>query len=105
MPINIEVRDESGTGHDYVFLYDENPDGPELKGLGELHFQNGLISEHGVNGVTNEAVLEALIDRMGKLQQTMPCRENALAITKMEEALMWFNRRTQKRVEQGVEGS
>lgn len=50
------------------------------------------------NGTTNEEVLEALIDRMNYLQAKFPCRENAIAITNMEQALMWLNKRTQDRI-------
>lgn len=69
-----------------------------------LHFQEGPVAEVGVNGCQNEDVLEILLHRMGELQKAFSCRENALAITKMEEALMWLNRRTELRQKQGVEG-
>lgn len=73
-------------------------------GFISLHFQERPVSEVGVNGCQNEDVLEILLHRMGKLQKAFPCRENALAITKMEEALMWLKRRTELREKQGVEG-
>ncbi len=56
------------------------------------------------DGTTNEEVLEMLIDRMNYLQSKFPCRENALVITKLEESLMWLNKRTQDRVKRNVEG-
>jgi hypothetical protein len=56
------------------------------------------------DGTTNEEVLAVLLDRLNYLNQKFPCRENALAITKCEEALMWLNRRTANRVARGVEG-
>lgn len=56
------------------------------------------------DGTTNEEVLKMLIDRVGFLQDKFPCRENALAITKMEEALMWLEKRTADRKNRGVEG-
>ena len=70
----------------------------------ELHFQEGAVKEVGVNGCQNEDVLEILLHRMGELQRTFPCRENALVITKLEEALLWLKRRTELRQMQGVEG-
>jgi len=70
----------------------------------EFIFQNGVVPEVGRNGVQNEEVLEILIDRMNYLNKKFPCRENALAITKLEEALMWLNKRTENRVARGVEG-
>lgn len=56
------------------------------------------------NGTTNEEVLAMLIDRINYLQQKFPCRENAIAITHIETALMWLNERTRKRKAQNVEG-
>lgn len=38
------------------------------------------------------------------LNKDYPCRENAITITKLEEALMWQEKRTKDRVERGVEG-
>lgn len=79
-------------------------------GLGiELHFQDGPIGEQGVNGTTNEEVIQVLIDRITSLNEMQnrkfACRENSLAITKLEEALHWLNHRTAKRVARGVEGT
>ena len=56
------------------------------------------------DGTTNEEVLEVLIDRTNGLYKKFPSRETALAITKMEEALLWLNRRTANRKVRGVEG-
>lgn len=56
------------------------------------------------NGTTNEDLLLVLIDRLQFLSAKFPCRENALAITKLEEALMWLNKRTADRMARGVEG-
>lgn len=56
------------------------------------------------DGTTNEEVLLMLIDRMKSLQSKFPCRENALATTKLEEALMWLERRTAERKARNVKG-
>lgn len=56
------------------------------------------------DGTTNEEVIEALLDRLNFLQAKFPCRENAIAITKLDEALLWLNKRTSDRVKRGVEG-
>lgn len=69
-----------------------------------VKFQNGAVQENGVNGATNEAFLAMVIDRTIKLNEKFPCRENAIAITKMQEALMWFEKRTADRVSRMVEG-
>ena len=49
------------------------------------------------DGTTNEEVLEMLIDRMNYLQGKFPCRENAIVITKLQESLMWLEKRTADR--------
>lgn len=56
------------------------------------------------DGTTNEEVLAILIDRMKYLQAKFPCRENALVITKLEESLMWLEKRTADRKKRNVEG-
>lgn len=38
------------------------------------------------------------------LNAKFPCRENAMTITKLDEALMWQEKRTKDRVKRGVEG-
>ena len=70
----------------------------------DIHFQDGPVAEFGVNGPTNEALLAILIHRTKFLNGKFPCRENSLAITKMEEALMWLEKRTAERQARGVEG-
>lgn len=69
-------------------------------------FQNGPIAEKGVNGVTQEALLAIIIDRLRSFQAgPYACRENALALTKTQEALMWLKARTHARDLRGVEGT
>lgn len=58
-------------------------------------------SEHGT---TLEEMLRVSIDRLKDLNERFSCRENALAITKMQEALMWLNERTRERTARRVEG-
>lgn len=57
------------------------------------------------DGTTNEEVIEVLVDRLNFLQAKHPCRENAIAITHLETALLWLNKRTDDRVKRGVEGT
>lgn len=56
------------------------------------------------DGTTLEEMLRVSIERLKELNERFSCRENALAITKMQEALMWLNERTRERKERGVEG-
>jgi len=69
-------------------------------------FQNGPIKDVGVNGITHEALLAILIDRMRSFQAgPYSNRANAIALTHMEEALMWLQQRTRERIKRGVEGT
>lgn len=71
-----------------------------------VRFQEGPIKECGVNGVTNEDLIAMVICRLEHFQKTkFACRENAVAITKLEEGLMWLRRRTMAREQRGVEGT
>lgn len=74
--------------------------------LAEIHFQEGPIKEHGVNGVCNEDLIAMVICRLEHFQkEAFSCRDNAVAITKLEEALLWLRKRTIGRENRGVEGT
>jgi hypothetical protein len=90
------AADRDVEGHAYKFTAGRNTQ--------ELWFQLGTVPEAGRNGTTNECVLAAVVHRLKFLNGKFPCRENALAITKLEEALMWLEARTKNRIERGVEG-
>ena len=71
-----------------------------------IEFQNGPINEAGVNGVTHEVLLAIVADRLRSFQQgPFSTRYNALALTHIEEAQNWLNRRTLERMRRGVEGT
>ena len=71
-----------------------------------LEFQHGPIKEVGTNGITKEVLLVVLIDRLRGFQSGQhACRENAIALTKLEEAAHWLHSRTKARVARGVEGT
>lgn len=79
---------------------------PEYHAI-QIHWQNGIIGEYGQNGAFIEDVLEAARQRLQWFQshERFRCRENAMAITKIEEALQWLDWRTRQRVTQGVENT
>ncbi len=102
------VMDEPGpsnANHEYKIYTTENEE--ELhRGLCLVTFQKGPIKENGVNGVMNEDLLAIVIDRMRGFQSgDYACRDNAIALTKLEEALMWLRNRTNSREARGVEGT
>lgn len=112
--IEILVTDKPGAGgasHVYeVWLPDTVVDRP---GEGHTHgpiatirFQNGPIAEAGVNGLTQEVLLAIVADRLRSFQAgPYACRENTLALTKIEEAMHWLHSRTRARMLRGVEGT
>lgn len=102
-----EPNHETGGGahHMYGVSYGDPSGEKGDPGLAVLEFQNGPVSEAGVNGITNEALIAVVLDRLRSFQKSpYSCRENALMITKLEEALMWGHKRTLDRVRRGVEG-
>ncbi len=70
-----------------------------------FYIQNGPIKENGVNGCQVDTVIEAAKVIIENLNKKFPCRENALAITKLDESLMWLRERTRNREKRGVEGT
>ncbi len=71
-----------------------------------IDFQEGPIKECGVNGVANEDLIAMVICRLEHFQKSeFSCRDNAIAITKLEEALLWLRKRTMGREQRGVEGT
>lgn len=67
--------------------------------------QNGPIKEVGVNGCQVTALIDAARVIIKELNVKFPCRENAMVITKLDEALMWSEKRTKDREARGVEGT
>jgi len=105
----IMVLDPPGAGgaqHEYNVraVSPDGEDGPEPFAV--VHLQNGAIKESGVNGAHHEDLLAIVIHRLRAFQSgEYPCRENALAITKIEEAMHWLRHRTNDRNQRGVEGT
>lgn len=102
----VRVVDEPGQGNaNHVYHVMPVADDKDLP-LCEVGFQNGPIKEFGVNGVMNEDLIAIVIDRMRGFQSgDYACRDNGLALTKLEEALMWLRHRTDEREARGVEGT
>lgn len=108
--VAVTVLDEPGQGganHQYMLTWAEREDTsiPLDKTLA-IGFQDGPIREVGQNGVTQEALLAVVIDRLRSFQNgPFRCRENAIALTHCEDALMWLQRRTRDRLQRAVEGT
>lgn len=79
---------------------------PQFVEVGSVNFQKGPIKENGVNGVNNEDLIVMVICRLEHFQRSeYSSRDNAMAITKLEEALLWLRKRTIGRENRGVEGT
>jgi hypothetical protein len=118
--LKITVEDAPGAGgahHFYVISGFDPRNNPSAEGIafsGEdegpnvfpFLFQNGPINEVGVNGITHEALLVILIDRLRCFQSgPYNCFENACALTHLEAAQASLHSRTRARMDRGVEGT
>lgn len=90
-------------GHKYELAHMEGCTVERVQFIEKVSEGGAFVTKH--NGTTNEEVLAMLIDRMNYLQRKAPCRENAIVITKLEESLMWLNKRTADRQARNVEGT
>lgn len=88
--------------HHYVVKWQEADNGScEVR----VPFQHGPALEAGINGVTNEALLAIVIDRLEGFQSgAFACKENAQTLYLLELALRCMHERTSGRIERGVEG-
>lgn len=72
-----------------------------------VEFQRGPRTDpNSRHGVLDTDLLEIVRDRMKAFQSgEYATRENACALTHIEEALMWLNKRAEDRAERGVLGT
>lgn len=72
-----------------------------------IQFQEGARKDpKAIHGVTDQDLLEIVRDRLKGFQRgDMSTRETACALTHIEEALMWLNRRVEDRIERHVLGT
>jgi hypothetical protein len=108
--LNTVYRDgEPGPGgahHDYVVSFGSSL--PESDGDGvRICFQCGPRKDpEARKGVCNADLLEIVRDQLRAFQAgPFSCRENACALTHIEEALMWLNCRAEDRAERNVLGT
>jgi hypothetical protein len=84
---------ETGTGEYQVYTH--------------IEFQNGARKlTDSKHGVLDTDLLEIVRDRLRCFQQgEYSTRENAIALTHIEEALLWLNKRVEDRIERNVLGT
>lgn len=102
----IHVLDEPGAGGAYHEYLVKPVDGDQNPPFAKISFQKGPVAEAGKNGIFMEDLLEICRHRLRCFQSSkFACRENALALTRIEEALHWLNHRTPDRQRRKVEGT
>jgi len=70
-----------------------------------IKFQKGGLAEVPLNGISDEALLTVVADRLRAFQSgPFSCRENGVALTHLDSALLWLGKRTMDRERRGVEG-
>lgn len=109
---DVYAVDEIGPGganHRYAIKYDLYPVGEPTKTIDliEIQMQCGPRNEESSqHGVIDSDLLEIVRDRLKSFQEgPFATRENACALTHIEEALMWLNRRVEDRIERNVLGT
>lgn len=92
--------EKTGASHHYTATTNGNP-------CIDVQFQHGARDEDGSTpGASNEALVAIVIDRLRGFQSgPFRCRENAIALTKLEESLHWMQARARSREARGVLGT
>lgn len=95
--------------HQYIIMKSSAIRGEELEKptVGKIIFQNGARKEeNSIHGVIDSDLLEIVRHRLQCFQEgDFATRENAIALTHIEEALLWMNKRVEDRIERNVLGT
>jgi hypothetical protein len=101
------ARGEKGNGgayHEYQVIFGSVEEGKD--GI-VITLQNGARKlPDSIHGVIDTDLLEIVRHRMQCFQAgEFASRENAVALTHIEEALLWMNKRVEDRIERNVLGT
>ena len=111
---DVYAADEIGPGganHRYIICKEGETcwcDGSNFIGVvAEILLQRGPRKDkNSQHGVIDSDLFEIVRDRLKSFQEgPFATRENACALTHIEEALMWLNRRVEDRIERNVLGT
>jgi hypothetical protein len=69
-----------------------------------FRIQKGPIKEVGINGCQVDCLIDAAKLIIEGLNKQFPCRENSIVITKLDEAILWLQKRKTDREKRNVEG-
>ncbi len=111
----VDAPGSGGANHHYRISGFDTRNNPSIAGrqdetlifgTTDIVFQNGPIGEVGVNGLTNETLLDILIDRMNGFQcGPYATADNEEALDALLYAQIALQRRTRARMARGVEGT
>jgi len=107
--LRIEVLDEPGSGNAcHKYHITDQSVGGDSGGAVHCHvqFQDGPIKEADINGISNEALLAIVVDRLEGFQSgEFACETNADALNLVAGAMTVLHIRTKERMDRGVEGT
>lgn len=108
--LEIQVLDEPGAGganHVYaIYGFHTKNEWVKDDTCLKMSFQNGPIKEAGANGISQEALLAIVEDRLAGFQAgPYACDDNAIALDYVRQAMQWLQKRTRERMARGVEGT
>jgi len=104
-----ELFREDGSMHCEVFEKEYRPNyfiqiRQKESGVESISFtmqKDGAVKEVGVNGCQVDVIISAAKLILEGLNEQFSCRENSLAITKLDEALLWLGLRKSNRIAKG----
>lgn len=105
----VQATDEKGNGganHFYQVVAIVEEGSPSYI-VGQIQMQNGARKlPESIPGVLDTDLLEIVRHRLICFQQgEFSTRDNEMALTHIEQALMWMNRRVEDRIERNVLGT
>lgn len=100
----LDEKADGGAHHEYRILVHAEGSGDRTVAA-DIQFQKGPVLEAGVNGCQIEDLLNICAHRLACFQAgPFPCRENSIALVKVQEAMHWLSHRSYGRRLRGVEG-
>lgn len=104
--VALDAPGSGGASHHYQIRGIEGPLDHHPIQTVDIHFQEGPLQEVGANGVSGEAILAVVADRLDSFQKgPYASHDNEEALRHIKSAIEWLHRRTKERISRGVEGT
>jgi hypothetical protein len=107
----VDEKGNGGANHRYIICEKGETawqnGGMSMGVYADLQFQNGARKlPDSLHGILDTDLLEIVRHRIQAFQNgDFATRENAIALTHIEEALLWMNKRVEDRIERNVLGT